>query len=288
MKRTLFILGAAGFIGCETVSAALEGGWRVIALARSDEGAARLRAAAARAITGDVVRPGARIDEARRATVLIDLVQPALAMRMSRSAMDAVARERHAGTAGCLAARRGFAAAERPLLFSVSGIDDLHADGPGVVDHRSPLLARPRGSGRIGIPVRRLIEGSGVDAAYPYLGLVYGRGAQFADRYVGGLRAGTARVVGRGTNYLPLTYVEDAARAIVHLAGQPRDALAGRTFVVTDGGDTTQGELLDYTAGVMGVRRPPASLRPWPRPRRRSGHGRNDRPRRPRRPRGPA
>jgi len=257
MTRTLFILGAAGFIGRETVSAALEGGWRVIALARSDEGAARLRAAGARAITGDVGRPGAWIDEARGATVLIDLAQPALPVRMSRSAMDAVARERQAGTAGYLAALRGLAAAERPLLFSVSGIDDLRADGRGVVDHRSPLLARPRGFGRIGIPVRRLIEGSGVDAAYLYLGLVYGPGAQFADCYVGGLPAGTARVVGRGDNYLPLTHVEDAARAIVHLAGQPRDALAGRTFVVTDGGDTTQGELLDYTAGVMGVRRPP-------------------------------
>ena len=49
MMRTLFILGAAGFIGRETVSAALESGWEVIALARSDEGAARLRASGARA-----------------------------------------------------------------------------------------------------------------------------------------------------------------------------------------------------------------------------------------------
>ncbi len=82
---------------------------------------------------------------------LIDLVQPALPRRKSRFAMDMVSRERQAGAAGILAALCGLPVAERPLLFSVSGIDDLQADGRGVVDHRSPLRARPRGFGRIGL-----------------------------------------------------------------------------------------------------------------------------------------
>ncbi len=257
MTRTLFILGATGFIGRETVSAAIEAGWGVTALARSDEGAARLRAAGARPVMGDVARPGAWIDEARGAAVMVDLVQPALPKRMSRSAMDGISRERQAVARSLMAALRGLAAAERPLLFSVSGIDDLQPDSRGAVDHRSPLRARPHGFGRIGIPVRRLIEESGLDAAYLYLGFAYGPGKVFADQYVDGLRAGTARVVGRGGNYLPLTQVDDAARAIVHLAGQPRDALAGRAFVITDGADATQRELLDYTADLMGVKRAP-------------------------------
>jgi len=254
MTRTLFILGATGFIGRATVSAAIAAGWKVTALARSDEGAARLRAAGARPVLGDVARPDAWIDEARGATALIDLVQPALPTRKSRSAMDTVSRERQAGTAGILTALRGLTAADRPLLFSVSGIDDLQEDSRGVIDHRSPLRDRPRGFGRIGLPVRRLIEESGLDAAYLYLGLVYGPGKAFAAQYVDGLRTGKARIVGRGDNYLPLTQVEDAARAIVHLAGQPRAALVGRTVVITDGADPTQRDLLDYTAGLMGVK----------------------------------
>jgi len=262
MTRTLFILGATGFIGRATLSTAIESGWKVIALARSDEGAARLRAAGAHPVLGDVARPDAWIEEARGATALIDLVQPVLPTRKSRSTMDTVSRERQAGTAGILAALRGLPAAERPLLFSVSGIDDLQADGRGVIDHRSPLRARPRGFGRIGLPVRRLIEASGLETAYLYLGLVYGPGKAFAAQYVDGLRAGTARVVGRGDNALPLTHVEDAARAIVHLVGQPRAALVGRTFVITDGADTTQGALLDYTAGLMGVKRAPHAPTP--------------------------
>ena len=263
MTRTLFILGGTGFIGRATVAAAIESGWKVTALARADEGAARLRAAEARPVLGDVAWPDAWIDEARGATALIDLVQPKLPTRMSPSAMATVSRERQAGTAGILTALRGLPAADRPLLFSISGIDDLHADSRGVVDHRSPLRDRPRGFGRIGLPVRRLIEQSGLDTVYLYLGFVYGPGKAFAAQYVDGLRTGTARVVGRGDNYLPLTQVEDAARAIVHLAGQPRAALAGRNVVITDGADPTQRELLDYTADLMGVKhasRAPAPL----------------------------
>jgi nucleoside-diphosphate-sugar epimerase len=63
-------------------------------------------------------------------------------------------------------------------------------------------------------------------------------------------------VLGSGSNHLPLTHVTDAARALVHLAGLPRAEVVGRTFVATDGSDTTQRELLEHTAELMGARRP--------------------------------
>ena len=121
MTRTLFILGATGFIGRATVASAIAAGWRVTALARADEGVARLHAAGARPVLGDVARPDAWIDEARGATALIDLVQPKLPTRMSRSAIAMVSRERQAGAAGILTALRALPAAEQPLLFSISG-----------------------------------------------------------------------------------------------------------------------------------------------------------------------
>jgi len=63
-------------------------------------------------------------------------------------------------------------------------------------------------------------------------------------------------VIGSGENRLPLTHVTDAARALVHLAGLPAEELAGRTFLAVDGSDTTQGQLLDQTAELMGAKRP--------------------------------
>lgn len=52
--------------------------------------------------------------------------------------------------------------AESPLYFSVSGADDLQPDVHQTINHSSPLRNRPLGFANIGIPVRRLIEASGV------------------------------------------------------------------------------------------------------------------------------
>jgi len=170
--------------------------------------------------------------------------------------VQAIAVERQALTAGILEALCGLPVAERPILVSVSGADDLQPDATGTISHASRLRERPTGFARIGIPVRRLIEASGVDATFVYFGnLVYGPGKLFAEYYVKGLAAGKARVVGSGANRLPLTHVADAAGALVHLVGLPRQDIVGRTFVAMDGADTTQRALLDLTADAMGVKR---------------------------------
>lgn len=162
-------------------------------------------------------------------------------------------------TRTALEALRRLGTEERPIFFSVSGADDLQPDAQRTISERSLLRSHPRGFAHIGIPVRRLVETSGIDATYVYLGnLVYGPGKVFADLYVAGLRTGSARVIGKGTNRLPLIHVADAARALVHLAGLPRPDLVGRPFIAMDGADTTQRELLDDTAALMGVKRPRA------------------------------
>ncbi|HCI81177.1 MAG TPA: hypothetical protein DHW02_15980, partial [Ktedonobacter sp.] len=146
---------------------------------------------------------------------------------------------------------------QRPILFSISGADDLEPDAQGTINERSPLRSRLIGFGQIGIPVHRLIEASGIEATFVYFGnLVYGPGKIFANQYVSGLKSGSARIVGKGTNRLPLVHVTDAARALIHLAGLPPLELVGHTFIVADGADTTQRELLGYTAILMGVKQP--------------------------------
>jgi nucleoside-diphosphate-sugar epimerase len=171
--------------------------------------------------------------------------------------MRRVAEERAAIVAATLEALERLPAGERPLYFAVSGADDLEPDSSGVISHESPISSGDAGFARIGVPVRRLVAASGLDATFVHFGvMVYGAGKGFADFYVDGLRKGRAPVIGKGDNRLPLTHVSDAARALVHLAGLPRDQLAGRTFLATDGSDITQGELLDQTAELMGVKAP--------------------------------
>jgi 2-alkyl-3-oxoalkanoate reductase len=259
MNRTIFILGGTGFIGHEVVIQAVQAGWHVKALVRSEEGANKLRQSGAYPVVGDIYRPETWINEARGSTALIDLTQPKFPKRLSRSAIKALSAERQAMTRATLKALQGLPAGERPIFFFVSGADDLQPDAQGAINERSSLRSQPIGFAHIGIPVRQLVEASGVEASYVYFGnLVYGPGKVFADQYITGLKKGSARVVGRGTNHLPLVHMTDAARALVHLAGLPRTELAGRTFIAIDGVGTTQRELLDETADFMGVKRPAA------------------------------
>jgi nucleoside-diphosphate-sugar epimerase len=254
-SSTLFILGGTGFIGHETVTEALKTGWQVKAVVRSEKQVEDLRHIGATPVLGDVTQPEKWINEARGASVLIDLVQPKLPRRLTRAAMETVSTERQAMTKSTIAALRTLPMEERPVLFSISGADDLQPDEHKRISHRSPLRKEPYGFGIIGLPVRRLIEQSGLDATYIYLGnIVYGPGKVFANQYVRALAKGAAFVIGQGTNHLPLSYVTDVARALVHLAGMPRLSLARQTFLVMNEGNTTQRQLLDDTAALMGVR----------------------------------
>ncbi len=100
--------------------------------------------------------------EAAGADVLIDLVQPKFPNRLGTRAVSRIAGQRRATTQGILAAIESLPADDRPLLFSVSGADDLEPDEAGVVSHSSTLRADPYGFSSIGVPVHRLIEDSGV------------------------------------------------------------------------------------------------------------------------------
>ncbi len=259
MNKTMFVLGGTGFIGHEVVIQAVQAEWQVKALVRSEEGATKLRQVGAHSVVGDVHQSERWIAEARASTALIDLTQPKLPKRLSRSAMKSLSGQRQAMTRATLEALKKLPAEERPIFFSVSGADDLQPDVQGTISERSLLRDYPGGFALIGIPVRKLVEASGVEATYVYFGnLVYGPGKVFADLYITGLRNGSARVLGNGTNRLPLIHVTDAAGALVHLAGLPRTELVGRTFIAMDGADTTQRELLDDTAALLGAKRPGA------------------------------
>ncbi len=263
MTPTMFVLGGTGFIGQRVVTHAVRRGFRVDALARSDDTHARLRAMGANPVAGDAEDPLAWREHVRHADALVDLLQPALPKRLTRTAVAAMSERRQRFTRGLLEAAATPGDGQAPLLFSISGAEDLQPDSSGHIDERSTLRSRPVAFSAIGVPVRRMIEQSGLDAVYVYFGaMVYGPGKAFADVIVDGLRKRRARVVGRGSNRLPLVHVDDAASVIVHLAGLPREDVAGKTFLATDGSHTTQRQLLDLTAELMG-RKQPGSAPAW-------------------------
>lgn len=263
MARSIFILGGTGFIGSEVVAEALRAGFEVKGLARSAESGAKLRELGAEAVVASVDEPDAWRQELRGTDALIDLVQPKFPRRLGGSAVRRITKQRHEVTSNVLEALSGLPEGERPVLFFVSGVDDLVPDEQRRVTDSSPVSPEPRGLSQIGVSVRGLVERSGMDATYVYFGaMVYGPGKVFADVYVEGLKKRRAPIIGSGENLLPLTYLTDAARALVHLAAQPREEIVGRNFVAADGADNTQRELLEHTASLMEVK-PPRSVPAW-------------------------
>jgi nucleoside-diphosphate-sugar epimerase len=204
------------------------------AWARNEEQARRLQARGVR-----VTAP----PEIPRAKVVIDLIQPRLPDRLTEKALTQAAAYRVTATRSVLPALpRG------AMLFSVSGTDDFD---DAVVSHRSPFTRRPRGFARIGFAVRAEVLASGVPFASVHLGTVYGPGKAFAAKLFPRLAKGKLPIVGDGRNRLPLVHVDDAARALVHLAGLSVERLGAHPWIVTDGTATTQRELLELGARLL-------------------------------------
>ncbi len=231
----VFVLGASGFVGAATIDAALEAGLSVGAWARTEAQAQLLR------------RRGVQVTappEIPVAKVVIDLVQPKLPARLSHAALARAAEYRVGVTHSVLSALpRG------ALLFSVSGTDDLEGD---VIGHRSPFALKPKGFACIGARVRGEVVASGTPFASLHLGTVYGPGKAFAAMVFPQLAKGRLPIIGNGANRLPLIHVEDAARAMIHLAALDESQLRAHPWIVTDGTATTQRALLELGAKLLG------------------------------------
>jgi len=251
-KVHLFVLGATGFIGGGLVRQALAQGLRVTALARSAERAAGLKALGARVVIGDARNPAEWIPAAAGCDVLIDLLQPELPARIGLRAIRRAAAIRQAMTSRLLDCLRSIPQSRRPRLVSVSGVDDLTPDKAGNIDDSSVLRTQLSGFAHIGVPIRRLIEASGLESIYVYLGTVYGPGKSFASKVFPDLAAGRFRLPGKGANRMAVVHVEDAARALIHIASLERGHTSGHTFVVTDGHPATLGDFMGFAAECLG------------------------------------
>ncbi len=234
MLTDVFVLGASGFVGSATVRAALEAGLTVGAWARTEAQARLLRDQGVQ-VTAPPEIPAAR--------VIIDLIQPALPPRLTQAAFTRATRYRVDATRSVIAALpRG------ATLFSVSGTDDFER---GVVSHDSPFTARPSGFARIGAAVRETLHASRIPFASLHLGTVYGPGKAFASTLFPRLAKGRLPIVGNGANRLPLIHVEDAGRAMAHLATLDDARLRTHPWIITDGTTTTQRELLELGAQLL-------------------------------------
>ena len=147
-------------------------------------------------------------------------------------------------------------AERRPLYVSVSGVAELVPDQQGLISHESTLTPQPAGFARIGLAARAVVRSSGIDAAFVHVGTVYGPGKSFTERILPALEKGRYPIFGNGENRVALVHVEDAARALVHIATLSRAATLGGQWIVVDQSMLTLGGFLTQTAAAVGGPRP--------------------------------
>lgn len=260
--KTLAVLGGSGFIGRRVIREAVRTGWRVKALARSDASATIVTDAGATVLRGDADNPDQWVAQVAGADALIDLIQPPRPKRLGRAQMRTISERRQTFTRRLTAALQTLRADRRPLVLSVSGIDDLAPDQDGYLSANSKLSTRESGFNTIGLPVRKIIEQSGVECSFIYLASVYGPGGPFGEAIFPAIAAGKWKNFGGNAEHMILVHVDDAARALMRIAGLDRTQAATRSFVLTDNEPVAMTAFAGLAAASLGVAKP-GSVPKW-------------------------
>jgi nucleoside-diphosphate-sugar epimerase len=256
----VFLAGASGAIGTPLLPRLLEAGHEVVALARTPERAAALRATGAETAVADALDARAlhgAIIAARPEVVVNQLTALPAVIRPRHYAADLAATTELRRTAYPVVARAAAdAGARRVIAQSVSFM--LDPAGPWVQDEAAPLMREPPPSTRAAVASMHALEDAtlgtpGVQGVVLRYGFFYGSG-QLAP---GGSMAEDVRrrrlpVVGSGEGRFSFIHVEDAADATVLALDRGEPGI----YNVTDDAPAPQREWVPGLARIMGAKAP--------------------------------
>lgn len=228
--QTVFITGAAGFVGAELVNLLVARGHQVVGLAESVEAAAQLRRSGAVAVMGDLAEAGQWQDEAAANWVFHFPPPPTCGLRQSRRRAESIAGSRLAMDAHLLDAvgsgstRRIVYVADTSAYGAVGSraITEDEPPAPSTWDRSCVVPALDRLDGYIA---------TGLPIITAFSGWVYGNGSWFRDRVMEPVMAGRhVWRVGKTGPWVSPIHVHDCARALVYLA--EHGGVGGRYFLV--------------------------------------------------------
>ena len=222
----VFVTGGSGFVGTAIVEDLIRAGHRVLALARSDASADKLRSAGAEVKSGDLAdldglrRAALEADAVIHAAFQLDLADWAKGGELDRRAIEAI------GAA--------IAGSERLLVVSSGafGIDTTALGTQEATEENGPRTGHPR------VTETAAAEASarGAKVALLRLGVVHGDGDRhFLPALIAVARGkGISAYVGDGTQRWPVVHLRDAAEA--YRLTLERGAPGARYHAVAEGG----------------------------------------------------
>jgi len=253
---TAFVTGGSGFVGIALVRRLVADGWTVRALARSPEADAKVRAAGAEPVRGDLDDGTAMTAGARGAEVAFHSAAKLGAfgpwdefrrvnVRGTRNVIGAcraagVRRLVHVGTEAALLRGQPLVAADErtPLAF------DSPAPYAATKAEAEAAVIEANGDGLETVVVRpRFVWGAGDTTLLPALTAL--------------VRAGTFRWIGGGLQLTSTTHVDNTVEGLVLAAERGRP---GNAYFVTDGSPVVFREFVTALLGTQGVQAPEGTL----------------------------
>lgn len=236
-----FITGATGLVGGRLMRDLREEGHEVRALVRLVSQGPAIAALGAEVVVGDLTSPAPWIDRLADADVIWHAGLP----RFSPP-IRGISVRRAASQAAQAASVLAGAAGDRPVIVASSAL--VYGSRPGAPVHEDDPV-RPAGMARVAAAAEdALSSASGLRVVR--LGWVYGTSGMLAA-IVQGLQGIRYRVVGDGTNRMPLISAPDAAAAMRAAAALPPGAHAAAEADVP-----TQTELVHAICAEIGALRP--------------------------------
>lgn len=233
----VFVTGGTGFLGRRIVSRLLAAGHEVRVLARNPEKAAGVRDLGAEVVSGDL----GQIDSFRTNLAGCDVVVLAGARAITQGTWDDFVRENVAATERMIDEAIA-AGARRVVYVSSLGIFDIPRDGTTIVedtdyDHQ-PLLRGNYTRSKIDADrIARALARTGKPVVIVRPGQIYGHDHPLGEPIYQGrvkkkLFDGMWAVVGKRSYLTPISYVENAADAVVAAALTP--GVDGLEFNIVD------------------------------------------------------
>jgi nucleoside-diphosphate-sugar epimerase len=235
----LFLTNATGYIGSAIARVAKEAGHEVVALARSDESAARLQEHGVRPHRGDLRQPESYRNVIRDFDVVIHTAAdyegdfPGTERKTVETIVEALK-----GT-------------NKQFIYT-SGIWVLGNTGPTPATEQSPTAPFAGLEWRPEVE-RQVIEANkqGIKTVVVRPGLVYGRGGgYFGSLFQQAKRNGELQYIGEGKNRFALVHIDDVARLYVAAAEK---AVTGEILHATSGKSIPQREVIELVAKVAGI-----------------------------------
>ena len=249
----VFVAGATGVLGRESVPQLLAAGHEVFGLARTPEKLLRVKRMNAEPMRGDVLDADAmrRILGEIQPDAIVNLATAIpLKLRVNPKDWELNDRVRREGTANLLAAAQNL---DVKLFVQESAAYVCQAQGENWMTETSPLT--DHSFLRVTIEMENAVRAASVPATLLRFAALMSADSWHTQQSATALRRGLLPIIGDGGNFVSLIHAQDAARAIVLALGTPQK-VAGQTFNVSDDGPAPMREVLPVAARLLNAPKP--------------------------------